>query len=253
MSQNRTEPDKTGQDRTAKTGQDRTKMDKTGQYQTKPDRTGQEIVDEFHNWWRFTYRSDKMTFMGVPIFKTPMDCWLMSELIWSLMPGLIIETGTHTGGSGLFFATLLQTFGCEGEVLSIDVKERPKQPSHPKLNYLVSDCLSDVAVDTARVAAKHAPGPVIVYLDSAHHKSHVLAELELYHEMVSIDSYLIVEDTDMAGHPMRDKPGFWTKDNPGPWEAVQEFIAENDQFKIDRSFHKFGLTVCRDGFLKRVA
>jgi len=86
----------------------------------------------------------------------------------------------------------------------------------------------------------------IVILDSDHGKEHVLDELRIYSRFVSRDSYLIVEDTNLNGHPVN--PDF----GPGPMEAVQDFLKNNDQFIIDKSREKFYLTFSPGGFLRRV-
>ena len=44
----------------------------------------------------------------------------------------------------------------------------------------------------------------------------------------------------------------WTHATPGPLVAVHRFLAENDEFAIDRSREKFLLTYAPDGFLKRI-
>jgi cephalosporin hydroxylase len=48
------------------------------------------------------------------------------------------------------------------------------------------------------------------------------------------------------GHPV---PGGW---GPGPYEAVEAFLAENDQFVVDKSRERLMITSNPNGFLKRV-
>jgi len=64
---------------------------------------------------------------------------------------------------------------------------------------------------------------------------------------VSPDSYVVVEDTNVNGHPVFPEHG------PGPMEAVEEFLAETDEFEIDLAREKFFLTFSPRGFLKKRA
>ena len=85
----------------------------------------------------------------------------------------------------------------------------------------------------------------MVILDSAHSFGHVLSELRLYAPFVSPERYLIVEDTNVNGHPVRGDFG------PGPMEAVQRFLAEDGGFAADHSREKLLMTFNPGGFLRR--
>ena len=85
----------------------------------------------------------------------------------------------------------------------------------------------------------------MVILDSDHHEAHVARELHAYREFVSVGSYMVVEDTNVNGHPVMPEHG------SGPFEAVHAFVAEDHDFEIDRSREKFLLTVFPDGYLRR--
>ncbi len=87
---------------------------------------------------------------------------------------------------------------------------------------------------------------VLVVLDSDHSKEHVLAELEAYSPLVSEGGYLIVEDTNINGHPVLPNWG------PGPTEALEEFLADNEDFVSDKGREKFFFTQNPGGFSKRV-
>jgi cephalosporin hydroxylase len=87
---------------------------------------------------------------------------------------------------------------------------------------------------------------VLVILDSDHRKDHVLKELNSYADFVNLGSYIIVQDTDTNGHPVLKGYG------PGPMEAVEEFLATNDDFVPDRSRERLLLTLHPKGYLKRV-
>jgi cephalosporin hydroxylase len=86
----------------------------------------------------------------------------------------------------------------------------------------------------------------MVILDSDHRKIHVMEELRLYSKIVTPGQYLIVEDTNINGHP--SAPGW----GPGPMEAVQEWLPKNKNFVCDESMEKLMLTFNPKGFLRRV-
>jgi cephalosporin hydroxylase len=86
-----------------------------------------------------------------------------------------------------------------------------------------------------------------VILDSDHHAAHVERELSLYAGMVSVGSYLIVEDTNINNHPVGPHFG------PGPMEAASAFLNSNDQFVVDEGRQKYHLTFNPRGFLRRVS
>jgi cephalosporin hydroxylase len=64
---------------------------------------------------------------------------------------------------------------------------------------------------------------------------------------VSPGGYLIVEDTNVNGHPVLPEHG------PGPLEALEAFFAETDEFEVDATREKFFLTFNPRGFLRKKA
>ncbi len=170
------------------------------------------IVDAFH---RLVYdgpagegRAHHRTeWMGVSCLKCPLDLWAYQEILAQVRPDLVIETGTHLGGSALFLAHILDLLG-KGEVITIDVLERPGRPAHPRLRY-VTGSSADAALVRSLLDGRPGGETRLVILDSDHAKSHVALELALFAPEVSVGSYLIVEDTNVNGHPVlrRLRPG----------------------------------------------
>jgi cephalosporin hydroxylase len=183
--------------------------------------------------------------MGTPCQKCPLDLWVYQEIIFEMKPDLIIETGTHSGGSALFLAHLCDILG-HGKVVTIDLVERPPLPVHERITYL-SGSSSDPEVVARARACGGVDDTVLVILDSDHSEQHVLKELELLSPFIKVGGYLIVEDTNINGHPTF--PAF----GPGPFEAVQAFIKKNQEFSVDISREKFLMTFNPSGYLKRMA
>jgi len=166
------------------------------------------------------------------------------EILWEVQPALIIETGTYRGGSAFYFASLCDLIG-RGEVVTIDVMGREHRPQHPRIEYVKASSVADDVLANLAQRCAQADGPVLVVLDSDHHKAHVDAELEAYHRLVTPGSYLIVEDTNINGHPVN--PFF----GPGPMEAVQEFLPRHPEFEIDATREKYMVTHNPKGYLRR--
>lgn len=184
--------------------------------------------------WQNTY------WLGTPVEKCPLDIWIYQEIIYETKPEIIIETGTAGGGSALFFACICDLMG-KGRVVTIDIAQ--PSLSHPRITKIVGNSVSDEVVSEVReIVGKQT---AMVSLDSNHSKSHVLREMELYSQFVSLGKYLVVEDTNINGHPVLHTYG------DGPFEAVEEFLRTRKDFEVDRTREKFLLTFSPAGFLKR--
>jgi cephalosporin hydroxylase len=113
-----------------------------------------------------------------------------------------------------------------------------------ELTYVVASSTDHDVVAQVAERAERA-GPVLVVLDSDHSRDHVLAELRAYAPLVTPGSYLVVEDTNINGHPVYEAFG------PGPMEAVQDFLKERDDFEVDRSREKFLFSFNPGGWLRK--
>jgi cephalosporin hydroxylase len=206
------------------------------------------IIGEFHNLYYNGLGSETPIFaqtfwMGVPCLKCPLDLWCYQEILVETRPDLIIETGTHAGGSALFLAHMCDLLD-HGHVATIDLQEQAR-PAHGRISYVRGSSSEQETIDDALACLPEADR-ILVILDSDHSERHVTKELELLAPCVSPGSYVIVEDTNINGHPAYPTFG------PGPFEAVQKFLAANPSFAIDASREKFLMTFNPKGFLKRL-
>jgi cephalosporin hydroxylase len=228
-------------------------------------------------WTRETNRHGytyNFSWLGRPIIQYPQDIVATQELIWSVKPDLIIETGIAHGGSLIFSASMLALLDlCEAaekgtvldparsarKVVGVDVDIRAHNrgaiEAHPLASRIEMIQGSSIAPETVAQVREIASNykRVMVCLDSNHTHSHVLAELEAYAPLVSVGSYCIVFDTlidDMPADMFSDRP--W---GPGdsPKTAVTEYLKSHPEFEIDKAIqHKLLITVAPDGFLRRV-
>lgn len=237
----------------------------------------EELLGATHEWIRrsnfhgYTYN---YSWLGRPIIQYPQDMVAMQELIWSIKPDLIIETGIAHGGSIIFSASVLALHDmCDSiaagkqldpqvsarKVLGIDIDIRAHNraaiEAHPMASRIQMIQGSSIAPEIIALVKEIASNysRVLVCLDSNHTHDHVLAELDAYAPLTSIGSYCVVFDTlieDMPAELFPDRP--WGPGN-NPKTAVREYLKDHPEFEVDKSIqHKLLITVAPDGYLKRV-
>jgi cephalosporin hydroxylase len=206
------------------------------------------IVSRFHKLYYdsnyFGRGSGNTYWLGVPTLKCPLDLWIYQEMIYDLKPDIIIESGTANGGTSHFLASICDLIG-RGKIITIDIEDRPGKRKHKRITYLLGSSVSREIVDKVKKSI-NSKDKVMVILDSDHSQKHVAKELKIYSRMVTRGNYLIVEDSNINGHPVYPEFG------PGPMEAIKEFLKENKDFKADKHKEKFYLTFNPSGYLKKI-
>jgi cephalosporin hydroxylase len=244
-------------------------------------KSGQWLLQTLPQNYSYNFR-----WMGRPIIQYPQDMVALQEIIWSVRPDLIIETGIAHGGSLILSASMLALLDyCDAveagqaldpratrrRVLGIDIDIRSHNlaaiQAHPMAHRI--DMLQGSSIAPEIVAQVHAAAQnhkrVLVILDSNHTHEHVLAELEAYAPLTSPGSYCIVFDTvveDLPDGMFPDRP--WGKgDNPktAVWEYLRRLQTESRKaadggtlsFEVDQRIEsKLLITVAPDGYLRRV-
>ncbi len=213
--------------------------------------------------------------LGCPIIQMPQDMIAVQELIWTIKPDLIIETGIAHGGSLILSASMLALLDMADaiesgasinpkesnrKVLAIDIDIRAHNRAAIEAHSMASriqmiqgsSIASEIIEQVQAIAANYSR--VLVFLDSNHTHDHVLAELEAYAPLTSIGSYCVAFDTlieDMPKEMFPDRP--WGLGN-NPKTAVWEYLKTHHEFEIDKSIqHKLLITVAPDGYLRRIA
>lgn len=201
--------------------------------------------------------------LGLQVIKVPQELYAIQEIIWKTKPDLIIETGVACGGSVIFHASmlaLLENCGMidNGKVVGIEINLYPENKKaileHPLKDKIILLEGSSVDYNIRKKVYELAIGKnVLLCLDSNHTHEHVLKELILYSDLISVGGYIIVEDTGIEDLPdwfSADRP--WGKGN-NPKTAVYEFLKQTNEFEIDKELDtKLILTGSPDGYLKRI-
>ena len=195
------------------------------------------------------------TWLGIPIIQFPNDIVAMQELIWKVRPDVIVETGVAHGGSAILYASILELIG-KGKVVGIDVEIRKYNRvainSHPlsKRIHLIEGSSIDANIVEQVKSMLKKDDKVLVTFDSNHSYKHVLSEMELYSELVSEDSYMVVMDGAQGlVWDIPDGKKEWKEDNP--LLAIEEFLKCHPEWKEDPYYTRLGITSNPKGFLKR--
>lgn len=213
----------------------------------------------------------RMLYRGVATQKFPNDYVMYQMIIHEVRPDLIIEIGTMHGGSALYFADLMETMGIEGgEVHTIDaISVRDRQKSD-FITGLVLNIMEDVdhpdIIDAHPRIKQFDKGwenydlancegfkRILVIDDASHIRTQVLGAMEKFKRLISLGSYLIIEDGNAAD--VCRKPEVLRTLDGGPLMAIHEFLSVNDEFRIDfRWCDMFGInsTFNTYGYLKKV-
>jgi cephalosporin hydroxylase len=216
------------------------------------------IKSGWHHRYSYTF-----TWMGRPIIQLPEDMVRIQELIFTLKPDVIVETGIAHGGSLIFYASLCKMLE-KGRVIGVDIEIRPVNRAaleshslYPYITLIEGDSSSADTIDQVRSRIQPHE-TVLVLLDSNHTKAHVLAELNAYAPLVSVGSYIVATDgimQDLVGVPHANST--WEWDNPR--QAAKEFVKHNPNFTLDTPEFLFDesdnlsrITYWPEGYLKRI-
>lgn len=219
---------------------------------------------------KYVYNYD---WLGRPIIQYPQDMVAIQDLVWTVRPDLIIETGIAHGGSLILSASMLAMLDMcdaiesgtiidprksERKVIGVDIDIRPHNraaiEAHPMASRIHMIQGSSIGADTVAQVTAAAQGykKVMVFLDSMHTHDHVLGELDAYSPLVSSGSYCVVFDTfveDMPPQFFADRP--WDVGN-NPKTATRQWLKKHPDFTVDHDMEsRLMVTVAPEGFLKR--
>ena len=203
------------------------------------------------------------TWLGRPMIQLPEDMMRLQEVIFSVQPDVIVETGIAHGGGLIFYASLCKAMD-KGRVIGVDIEIRPHNrkaiEEHVLFPYLtlIEGSSTDPSI-VGQVEEQIGDNQtVMIFLDSCHTRDHVLDELRMYAPMVTQGSYLVAMDgimKDLVGAPRSESD--WGTNNP--CAAAAQFLTENGDFEMVEPAFAFNesaiterITYWPNAFLRRV-
>jgi cephalosporin hydroxylase len=185
------------------------------------------------------------TYRGVACVKAPFDYVIYQMIIAEVKPDLIIEIGSFEGGSALYLADLLELSG-KGELHTIDVENRidARVRDHNRIKFFF-DGWENYDLNLVKQY-----NTVLVIEDGSHKYGDTFQALRKFSKVVSLNSYLIVEDG------IIDALGLTKEYKGGPVRAIKQFLSENNNFEIAYNWSDFfgkNATFNTIGYLRRVS
>lgn len=215
------------------------------------------------NSLKYCYNFD---WMGVPVLQYPQDLIIIQQILNTVRPSFVIETGMAHGGLSVYLASIMllldNLYGLpaskkERMCITIDNEIRDYNlnaiKSHPlsKRIQMLEGSSTDTEIFT-QVSQIVGQESSLVILDSCKSHSHVLEELNLYSRFVHRNCYIIVMGACIEMLPK----GSWPN---RPWDvgnssgtAIQSWIAKNIDFCVDTditAIHR--ISSAHNGYLLR--
>ena len=229
--------------------------------QRKPieERLGEPLRDY---WLERVAQHTHDTYAGILISKFPEDLRTYEHLLWDSRANVVIEIGTHWGGSALWFRDRLTSFAryrppaTVPVVVSVDIETNiahralaQVDPNYASAIRLVDGDVRDPTTAT-RVRNELAPGSrCLVVEDSAHTYETTYAALQGFSDFVASGGYLVVEDGCVDIDSMRLDDA-WPR---GVIPAMEDWLRSSagGGFRRRRDLERYGITCHPLGYLQR--
>jgi cephalosporin hydroxylase len=185
------------------------------------------------------------TYRGVKMLKNPFDYLLYQMIINEVKPDLIIEIGTHYGGTSLYMADLLEING-NGIIHTIDITDYVTDDlvnNHLRIKRFLN------GFENYDLSNTSGFNKILVIDDGSHNHNDVIKCMNKFKNVVSVNSYFIIEDGSL------NWMGWESIYNGGPLRSIDEFLIENNNYVINRKWCDFfgkNATFNPNGFLQRI-
>jgi cephalosporin hydroxylase len=201
------------------------------------------------------------TYAGIPLAKFPEDLRTYEHLLWRMRANVVIELGTWSGASALWFRDRLRTMQAYNRVaaprvISVDLDQKEAVAAIAAVDPDYEDTISFLESDVRDPAlpervARHLPenAQCFVVEDSAHVYETTYAALLGFARFVPVGGYFVVEDGCVDIEEMRVDDS-WPR---GVLPALSDWLdsPEGDGFCVQRDLELYGMSCHPGGFLQR--
>ncbi len=201
------------------------------------------------------------TYAEIPFAKFPEDLRTYEHLLWRMRANVVIELGTWSGASALWFRDRLQTMQAyhrvaAPRVISVDLDQKKAAAAIAAVDSDYEDTITLLEADVRdpalpEVVARHLPenAHCFVVEDSAHVYETTYAALLGFARFVPVGGYFVVEDGCVDVEEMRLDDS-WPR---GVLPALSNWLdsPEGEGFHVQRDLELYGMSCHPGGFLQR--
>ena len=215
-----------------------------------------DVADEIVSYGARETKAWANTFLGLPVGQYPGDLQTYQDLLHRVRPDVVVVAGAYDPGLTVYLSLVLEQLHPTARILVVGSKDDSAPPTGDQGTSFAQRLRARITAIDAPVAAagaiekiKGAIGPdqsVLVLLEASDTLVQPQVTLRSYAELVTPNSYLVVDDPRMRGPADRSLPG-------GPSLAMQFALGEGiARFALDHQYDRFTVTALRDGILQRV-
>lgn len=214
--------------------------------------TYDDIAFGYNKLWADLGLWKMQRYKGQRFFQAPTDAIAIQQLIWTVKPDLLIEIGTHGGGSSLYFADIMKDYNPNAQIVTMDpdssnIDQTGPFFKTPMIKFL--NGLSTAPEIHAQVkAATVGKQKIMVVQDGMHSYDGVLQDLTLYDEFVSVGSYFVIQDTTLERA--------WPSAFNGAMSAIQKYVGPGGKgygrYGIDKAYEYLLFSTNHNGYLKKI-
>jgi len=196
----------------------------------------------------------KQRWKGMEMQQDPLDAFAIQDFLWAEQPDTMLEFGTWTGGSAVFFADIMTSYNPHAHVITVDPerhynndRNKFKATSSPYWGSTIRPITGypNHNKTRAKVMAlldEFNSSNIFLNEDSNHFAEVVFANLVAYQHLVRPCGWILIQDTKISR----------LEGTPGPIAAQRAFRRKFPAYQVRRQYEYFVYTQHAQGWLQKV-